>query len=189
MKHSKKSKDPSKVQRRYSVRLYPTDEQENMFFKHIHTCRFIWNYMLTIQKEQYELYERRCSYCAACKILTELKQREEYSWLNEVSRHSLEITLNDLDTAYDRYFKGIDEGLPKFKTKKQSKKSFPVRCDQVYFKNGYTHIEKIGMVKFESSVQVPEGICQVKDARIFLSKNGKWILSVVAVTPRDFSIN
>ena len=86
MKRKKKSKGPNKIQRRYNIRLYPTDEQVNMFFKHIHTCRFIWNYMLTKQKEQYELYKRIYTYCAACKILTELKQREEYSWLNEVSR-------------------------------------------------------------------------------------------------------
>jgi putative transposase len=178
MKHSKKSKDPNKVQRRYRIRLYPTDEQEKMFFKHIHTCRFIWNYMLTIQKEQYELYKRIYSCSATCRILTELKQREEYSWLNEVSRQSLAIILNDLDTAYDRYFKGIDEGSPKFKIKKRSKKSFPVRYDQVFFDDSYAYIEKIGMVKFKSSVQVPEGKGQVRDTRIFLSKNGKWILSV-----------
>ena len=178
MKRNKKSKDPSKVQRRYNIRLYPTDEQVKMFFKHIHTCRFIWNYMLTIQKEQYELYKRIYSYSAASKILTELKEREEYSWLNEVSRKSLGIILNDLNTAYERYFKGTIEGLPKFKIKKRSKKSFPVRYDQVYFENDHVYIEKIGMVKFKSSMQVPEGKGQAKDPRIFLSKNGKWILSV-----------
>jgi len=179
MKYKKKFKDPNKVHRRYRIRLYPTDEQEKMFFKHIHTCRFIWNYMLTKQKEQYELYKRRYTYCATCRILTELKSREEYSWLDEVSRYSLAITLNDLDTAYDRYFKGINEGLPKFKIKKRSKKSFPIRHDRVYFKESYAHIEKIGMVKFKSSIQLPEGKSEVKDTRILLSKNGKWILSVV----------
>ena len=74
MKHKKKSKDPSKVHKRYNIRLYPTDEQVQMFFKHIHTCRFIWNYMLTIQKEQYELHKRIYTYCATSKILTELKK-------------------------------------------------------------------------------------------------------------------
>ena len=189
MKYKKKSKDPSKVQRRYNIRLYPTDEQEQMFFKHIHTCRFIWNYMLTKQKEQYELYMRIYTYCATSKILTELKSREEYSWLNDVSRHSLDITLNDLDTAYDRYFKGVDEGSPRFKIKKRSKKSFPVRYEHVYFENDHVHIEKIGMVKFKSSKPVPEEKGEARDVRIFLSKNGKWILSVVMEcdrqTPRE----
>ena len=124
MKHSKKSKDPNKVQRRYNIRLYPTDEQEKMFFKHIHTCRFIWNYMLTIQKKQYGLYKRIYSYCATSKILTELKSREEYSWLNEVSRHSLGTILNDLDTTYEQYFKGVIEGPPKFKIKNDQRSRF-----------------------------------------------------------------
>jgi putative transposase len=134
--------------------------------------------MLTIQKEQYGLYTRIYTYCATSKILTELKQREEYSWLNEVSRHSLNITLNDLDTAYDQYFKDVNEGLPKFKIKKRSKKSFPVRYDSLYFENDDVYIEKIGMIKFKSSKPVPEGKGEVRDVRIFLSKNGKWILSV-----------
>ena len=185
MKYKKKSKDPSKVQRRYNIRLYPTDEQEQMFFKHIHTCRFIWNYMLTKQKEQYELYMRIYTYCATSKILTELKSREEYSWLNDVSRHSLDITLNDLDTAYDRYFKGVDEGSPRFKIKKRSKKSFPVRYEHVYFENDHVHIEKIGMVKFKSSKPVPEEKGEARDVRIFLSENGKWILSVVMECDRQ----
>ena len=185
MKQSKKSKDLSKVQRRYNIRLYPTDEQVKMFFKHIHTCRFIWNYMLTKQKEQYELHGRIYSYCTTSKILTELKSGEEYSWLNEVSRQSLAITLNDLDTAYDRYFKGTIEGSPRFKIKKRSKKSFPVRYDTLYFENDHVHIEKIGMVKFKSSKHVPEGKGEVRDTRIFLSKNGKWILSVVMERDRQ----
>jgi len=185
MKQRKKPKDPNKVQRRYNIRLYPTGEQKQMFFKHIHTCRFIWNYMLTIQKKQYGLYKRIYTYCATSKILTELKSREEYSWLNEVSRQSLGIILNDLDTAYERYFKGTNEGLPKFKIKKRSKKSFPVKYDRVYFENDHVHIEKIGMVKFKSSKHVPEGKGRVNDTRIFLSKNGKWILSVVMECDRQ----
>lgn len=32
------------------IRLYPTKEQESMMWKHVHASRFIYNYMLALQK-------------------------------------------------------------------------------------------------------------------------------------------
>ena len=35
----------------YKVRIYPTKEQEALMWKHIGSCRFIWNWMLAKQQE------------------------------------------------------------------------------------------------------------------------------------------
>jgi putative transposase len=112
-------------------------------------------------------------------ILTKLKQQDKYAWLNDVSRYSLITVLHDLDDAYHRFFKGISEGAPKFKIKKKSKKSFPVRYDQVYFNDGYVYLEKIGFVKYNTDMKFPDGrrAIRIIDPRVILNKNNKWVLS------------
>lgn len=174
-------KDPNKVYRRISVRLFPTEDQLALFYKHIHSCRFIWNCMITIQERCYKLYNRRYTYDETSAILTDLKHQDAYAWLNEVSRHSLDATLNDLDNAYKQYRKDKNAGLPRYKRKRKSKKAFPARDEFLYFNDGHAYIEKIGMVKYKSDRSIPEGrkVTKFRDARVFLSKNNKWILSFV----------
>lgn len=41
--------------RSFKVRLFPTSEQEELMWKHIHACRFVWNYMLDLQESRYSL--------------------------------------------------------------------------------------------------------------------------------------
>lgn len=182
MRHKRKHpKDPNKIYRGFRIRLYPDNDQLSMIYKHIHACRFIWNCMLTIQERHHKLTGTRYRYKETSKILTDLKHMPEYSWLNDVSRHSLGIVLNDLDTAYYRFFNGITEGMPKFKIKKKAKKSFPVRYESVYFKDGRVYIEKIGMIKYKSTIDIPEGRgnCKIVNPRLSLNKNGKWVLGFI----------
>lgn len=35
------------------VRIYPTKEQEASMWRHIGSCRFVWNYMLALQQRLY----------------------------------------------------------------------------------------------------------------------------------------
>ena len=38
----------------YKIRLYPTKEQEELIWKHFGACRYIWNYMLEMQKNRFK---------------------------------------------------------------------------------------------------------------------------------------
>lgn len=86
------------------IRLIPTPEQEQMMWKHVGCSRFIWNYMLDLQKARYAAGEKHLSAFDTIKLLTPLKKREEFAWLNEVSCASLQRVCQDLDSAYQRLF-------------------------------------------------------------------------------------
>ena len=47
--------------RTYKIRLFPTKEQEQLFYKHIGACRFIWNWGLDTQINYYKYYPQKGS--------------------------------------------------------------------------------------------------------------------------------
>ena len=162
----------------FKVRLYPTKEQEQLMWKHIGSCRFVYNYMLGKQKEYYKAEEKHLSYFDTVKLLTPLKNDAKYSWLYEVSNTSLQRVCKDLDEAYEAFFKK-QNGFPKFKSRKKSKLTFPIRAERFYFKNNkILNIEKIGKVKYKSDFTFEFGrdVCKFINPRVS-NKNGKWILS------------
>ena len=163
--------------RAYKIRLFPTKEQEELIYKHIGCCRFIWNWALEVQEKHYKETREHYSAFDLIKMLPTLKKQEEYYWLNEVSTSSLRSVFRDLDNAYKKYFNKISN-LPKFKSKKKSRLSYPTRNDRLYFANEFVQVEKVGKIKYQTNYQVPLGReTKFYNPRISLINN-KWILTV-----------
>lgn len=161
----------------YKIRLYPTKEQEALMWKHIGACRYIWNYMLAYQQEQYVNGEKHLSAFDMIKLLTPLKKDGEHEWLCEVSNASLGVVCRDLDKAYKGFFKKI-ERFPKFKSRKRSKKTYPVKDDRIYFINSkLMHIEKVGKIKYKTDFDLPQGRGHKFTNPRISNVNGKWMLS------------
>ena len=161
----------------YKIRLYPTKEQEALMWKHIGACRYIWNYMLAYQQEQYVNGEKHLSAFDMIKLLTPLKKDGEHEWLCEVSNASLGVVCRDLDKAYKGFFKKIAR-FPKFKSRKRSKKTYPVKDDRIYFINSkLMHIEKVGKIKYKTDFDLPQGRGHKFTNPRISNVNGKWILS------------
>ena len=162
----------------YKIRLYPTKEQEQLMWKHVGSCRFIWNWMLAKQEELYKQGEKHLSAFDMINLLSPMKKQEEYKWLSDVSNNSLATICRDLDKAYKMFFKKTS-GFPKFKSRKKSKPNFPIRTDTLYFKDDKVlNIEKIGKVRYKTDFVFEYGrnACKFTNARISYI-NGKWILS------------
>lgn len=161
----------------YKIRIYPTKEQIKSLNKHIGHCRFIWNYMLETQIKRFENKEPRLKFSRMANLITSLKK--ELPWLCEVSIHSLQNICKDLDTAYDRLFKGTSK-RPKFKSKRKAKLSFPVTCDKhmFYFKDGLVKIPVVGKLKYKADYPNLdlEKVKAFRNVRISFV-NSKWILS------------
>ena len=161
----------------YKIRIYPTKDQILSLNKHIGHCRFIWNYMLETQIKRFENKEPRLKQFEMNKLITSLKK--ELPWLCEVSIHSLQNICKDLDTAYDRLFKGTSK-RPKFKSKRKAKPSFPVRSESsvFYFKDGLVKIPVVRKLKYKADYPGLdlEKVTAFRNARISFV-NGKWILS------------
>ena len=160
----------------YKIRLLPNQEQEQLLWKHVNISRFIWNWGLGYQLELFKNGEKYLSGYSLRKVLTQLKQKEEYSWLSEISSHTLSNIILDLDETYKRFFKK-SSGKPKFKKKNKTEPKFPVRQDSFYLINSCANIEKIGKIKYQTDFDLPQGReYKFTNPRIKYINN-KWILS------------
>lgn len=161
----------------YKMRLYPTKEQEQLMWKHIGCCRYIWNWMLAYQKERYRNGEKHLSGFDMINLLKPLKNDGEYEWLYEVSNTSLQKVCRDLDGAYKEFFKK-SRGYPKFKSKKRAKTSYPVNEERLHFiDKQFVQIQKLGRVRYKTDFDLPIGRGhKFSNARITYV-NGKWMLS------------
>ena len=159
----------------YTIRIYPTKDQEELLRKHIGCCRFIWNHMIEVQKENYKNDGKYISKFNMIKLIPSIKK--EFEWLNEVSMSSLQRVCDDLNNSYQRFFNKISN-YPKFKSKKRSKLSYPVCCNRFYFKNGKVQIQKLGKVKYKADYKNLnlEEISKFSNVRIS-NENDKWILT------------
>lgn len=108
----------------YKYKINPNEEQTVLLNKHFGSIRFAYNYFLNERKKEYETNKNTINYYDNAKSLTELKKREDYSWLKEINSQSLQYSLKCLDGAYQNFFK-FKKGFPNFKSK-HTKNSFSV---------------------------------------------------------------
>ena len=158
------------------VRIYPTKEQEASMWRHIGSCRFVWNYMLALQQRLYEEGEKHLSAFSMMNLLKPLKNDGEHEWLYEVSATTLQRVCQDLDKAYKAFFKRTS-GFPKFKSRKRSKPNYPVCGSRMWFTEKQVTIQKVGKVKYKTDFILPLG-----RGHKFLNPrisyvNGRWLLS------------
>lgn len=161
----------------FKIRLFPTKEQELLMWRHIGSCRFIWNYMLDLQIKRRECEEKHLSSFDMINLLPNLKSEESLVWLKDISSTTLQRVCSDLEFSYSNFF-NKKSGFPKFKSKKRSKNSFPIRSDAFYFINEDTlQIPTIRRVKYKSDFNFKFGKNnKFLNARIS-NINGKWMLS------------
>ena len=102
--------------RGYIFRMYPTKEQQVLIEKSFGTSRYIYNHFLeeSIKLGKMNAYE-------LIKKIPELTK--ENIWLKEVDSCLLRSSIFDLDKAYQKRDKE-EKGLPKFKSKNKSRKSY-----------------------------------------------------------------
>ena len=152
------------------VRLYPTKEQEQKLCQSVGTARFIYNYTLTKQEENYRNGGKFISDGNIRKELTQLK-KSELTWLNEVSNNVTKQAVKDCCNAYRNFFKKLAK-KPKFKSRKRSKPSFYNDPIKLKVKEKKVLIEKVGWIK--TNEQLP--ICKYYNPRITYNKY--WYISV-----------
>lgn len=158
------------------IRLYPTKEQEILFYKHINCQRYVYNWALNLNNELYRKDKKKYSSTELGKMLTQYKKQEV--WLSEVSNATLKESIRNLDKAYTNFYKKRAK-LPKFKSKKKSKLSFYSRYDKIkFYQNNTVNLEKIGRVKYKSSYNID--LTQIiKFSNPHVSYNGRcWILTI-----------
>ena len=76
------------------VRLYPSEIQEQKLWQSVGTARFIYNWTLSRQEENYKNGGKFISDNELRKEITQLK-KDELSWLNKVSNNVAKQAVKD----------------------------------------------------------------------------------------------
>ena len=154
------------------VRIYPTKEQEQKLWQSVGTARFVYNYTLAKQEENYKNAGKFINDGTIRKELTQLK-KSELTWLNQVSNNVAKQAVKDACNAYKSFFKGLTS-KPKFKNKKKNKPSFYNDPIKLKIKEKKVLLEKVGWVKINEQIPIK---VKYNNPRVTYD-NKYWYLSV-----------
>jgi len=160
-------------------KLLPEEEQEEQLLQEVGNQRFVWNLFLEINKKKYKREKKFLFFYDMSRLLTILKRRKKYEFLNIGFRQSLILTLIDLDKSLKNCSKpGF--GFPRFK-KKNINNSF--RTLSFSIGKGSIILPKMGRIKINKHQSLGG-----KPKNITISKEGRsWYCSVcVEFEPKKF---
>lgn len=167
------------IEKSYKFRIYPTKEQEVLIQKTFGCTRFVFNRYLAKRIEAYKSNKQTINYNACSADLTVLKK--ELAWLKEVDAVALQSSLKDLDFAYQNFFrrvkKGEKPGFPRFKSKRNNRKSYKTKQNgnTIQISDKHIKLPKLGLVKCKVSKQVEGRILSVTVSQ---NPSGKYFVSV-----------
>ena len=166
----------------YKFRLYPTAEQQEQMSRNFGCCRYVFNHFLTQRQEQYKKTGKAPTRFQQDKSLTMLKQ--ELPWLKEVDSTSLQATLQDLDAAFQNFFRRVKQGekpgYPRFKSKHDHRQSYKSKCVGTNIKvlDKAVQLPKLGRVKCRISKEVKG---RVLSATVSRNPSGKYFVQSLSM--------
>lgn len=178
-------------------RIYPNKEQQIQIAKTFGCCRFVWNHYLVLR----EFFYRNCitkddgselwTKFDSIKDLVFLK--DQYPWLCEADAIALQATVEDIDRAYQNFFRGCKTGkrigYPRFKTKRNPKQSYRTKAVgnniQIDYEHGRVKLRKLGWVKIRLSKRVSG---RILNATVSKNASGKYFLAICWTDVRMHSL-
>lgn len=142
-------------------------------------CRLVWNLALDQRVNHWRQYQRatgdNLNYVTQARQLKHL--RSEFDWIAAVSQTAQARTLKNLDTAFQRFFKGRG-GFPKFKRKGAGDAfSFAgreVTVEKINRRWGRVKLPKLGWIRFRMTRSI-EGV--IREATVTRTALG-WQVSI-----------
>ena len=183
-----------KLLKSFKTEIHPTPEQKCKINKTIGTCRYIYNFYLSQNKELYEKGESFLSGKSFSIWLNQeyLPRHPEKGWIKEVSSKAVKKAMEDGCTAFTRFF-NHQSGFPKFKKKEKSdvkmyfvkNNSMDCLCERHRIK-----ISTLGWVRIKEKGYLPT----TKDGWVIRSgtisrKAGRYYVSVLVKLPDSKIIN
>ena len=168
------------MEKAYKFRIYPTDAQAELIRKTFGCVRYVYNYYLDKRRKLYFDTGAAFGYKLCSADLTLLKK--EHLWLKEPDSIALQASLENLQTAYDNYFKAQergdnDWGFPVFKKKSDTRCSYTTKNQNgtVEVFDKYIKLPKLGLVPCRVSKRL-EG--RILNTTISQKPSGKYYVSV-----------
>lgn len=160
----------------YKYRLYPNKSQEVLIQKTFGCTRFVYNRMLDTCIKSYNDSKITLSFQDKNNIVNK-QYKTEFDWLKEVDKFALSNAVNNLDKAYKNFFKEHG-GFPKFKNKKDNKKSYTTNMtnNNIVVGDDYIKLPKLKNIKTRIS-RIFNG--KIKSATISQNISGNYYVSVL----------
>ena len=149
----------------YTYKIKTNKQFEDKFNKWIGICNYLYNCALELKIDMYRRFGKSLTKYDIYKQLTEAKK--ENLWMKEVANVSLRSSLDNLDMAYQTFFKG--GGFPKFKKKKYCKS---IGFKSIMFNNNQFVLPKWGTIDIFKN-RLPEG--KLKTASIVKKADGYYL--------------
>ena len=155
----------------FKYRLYPTVPQADKINQNIGCARFVYNQLLDDRIKVYHETKQRSK-----KTYCDLKK--EYAFLKEADSRALLNARENLDAAYDKFFKESNAGFPKFKSKHKCRWSYTTDNNNgtVRFDGNRIRLPKVGYVKVVEH-RLHEG--RIISATISHERSGEYYASVL----------
>ena len=159
-------------QKAYKFRLYPNEEQKQLFARTFGCSRAIWNMMLADKIKHYEDTKETLHNTPA-------QYKKDFPWLKEVDSLALSNVQLNLQVAYKNFFRS-GFGFPKFK-KKSHRQSYKTNNQKgsIALENGHIKLPKVGWVRVKVHRQI-SGV--IKSATISMTPTGKYYISILCET-------
>ena len=162
----------------FKYRIYPRNPQKELIAKHIGSSRFVYNLALETKNAAYIGNNHNYSAFDLIKQLPDLKK--ECEWLKEVNSQSLQQSIQNMDIAFKKFFKGA--GFPKFKSKHRGKQSFSIP------QNVIVENDLLIIPKFKEGIKISlhrptKGT--IKSATISVTPTGKYFVSILSDTKEE----
>lgn len=164
----------------YKFRIYPTSEQESLIQRTFGCCRYVFNHYLADRQEKYRTTGKSPTRFQQSNDMTMLKQHID--WLKEVDAIALQSELQNLDLAFQNFFRHIREGIkpygyPQFKRKRAHRESYKTKRigNNIVIEKSHIKLPKLGLVKCKVSKQV-DG--RILSATVSQNPSGKYFVAI-----------
>lgn len=167
----------------YKFRIYPTTEQKTLIQKTFGCSRFVYNHFLAQRISEYNVTGKSPTRFQQDKMLTSLKK--ELLWLKEVDSIPLQSELQNLDSAYQNFFRrvknGEKPGFPRFKSKRDRRKSYKTKQHinngkpTIWVDSAHIRLPKLGLVKCRVSKEVKG---RILSATVSQNPSGKYFVAL-----------
>lgn len=157
----------------FKFRIYPNSDQEVLIAKTFGCVRFIYNKMLGDKIEYYKRTNQKLKNTPA-------QYKNEFEWLKEVDSLALANAQMNLQTAYNNFFRKPKTGFPRFKSKRNNKKSYTTNFvnGNIKLENGFIVLPKIKAVKIKQHRSIPNEY-KLKAVTVSKTATGKYFASIL----------
>lgn len=168
----------------FKFRAYPNQQQQNLINQTFGCVRMVYNHFLSLRIKEYNDNKRTLSCYDCIKQLPSLKSEKQF--LKNVDSIALQQSVRHLDTAYQNFFKQSKAGFPKFKSKRNSKKSYTTNYvnDNIVLSDSHIKLPKIGMLKIKRHRSVPDNY-RLKSVTVSQNASGKYYVSILFEYDQD----